>query len=239
MREIEEMQAASKYSKHEPLEMWSNTHAVFTVLATIGAIIAGSFVPLVVMSLLSFSYLIYYQTTSKSGCHPFSSIANYVTGMRFLLVIYCLSNYQSIDTMWLFAMLFSNILLDVLDGYLARKYEQTSEFGRVFDMEIDAFFVNGLGLYFLFTTEIGYLILLPGLLRYAYRLVVWLIPQPGYQESKKFYAAALAGVNFVLIVLAVITPTPVQTFVLFISVGLVTLSFSVSFYEFFRHARTH
>jgi phosphatidylglycerophosphate synthase len=131
------------------------------------------------------------------------------------------------------------VFLDVLDGYIARKTGQTSEFGRVFDMEVDAFFVNSMGLYFLFTTNVGYLMLLPGVLRYLYRLAVWSLPQPDYQETKKFYAAALAGINFVLIVLAVIAPNPAQIYILFLSIILVSLSFTISFYEFFRHASRH
>jgi phosphatidylglycerophosphate synthase len=66
--------------------------------------------------------------------------------------------------------------LDGVDGYLARKQGTASEFGALFDMETDAFFVLVVELVLFQRGDLGVWILATGVLRYVYVLVRAMIP---------------------------------------------------------------
>ncbi|WP_395345056.1 CDP-alcohol phosphatidyltransferase family protein [Ningiella sp. W23] len=147
--------------------------------------------------------------------------------------------YPMMNELSLFVLLSLCVLMDVIDGFVARGLAQTSEFGRVFDMEVDAYFVMIMGMYFYFTTSLGLWLLLPGILRYGYRVMIWQLALDAFKESKKAYAAWLAGINFVLLLAAIIAPVNVQSVILWLSILIVSISFSISFYEVLRYAKAY
>lgn len=67
--------------------------------------------------------------------------------------------------------------LDGVDGWLAHRNGTASAFGARFDMESDALFVLvcALGLYA--RGRLGAYVLVPGFLRYAYVLALWVVPR--------------------------------------------------------------
>jgi phosphatidylglycerophosphate synthase len=69
------------------------------------------------------------------------------------------------------------LILDGVDGWLARKTGQTSRFGARFDMEIDSLFAIVLALLVWQTDKIGFWVLLIGLPRPIFVLAAWFEPR--------------------------------------------------------------
>lgn len=69
------------------------------------------------------------------------------------------------------------LLLDGVDGYLARRLKLTSEFGARFDMEIDALLLLILSLIVWQTGLAGAWVLMIGLMRYVFVAASWLCPR--------------------------------------------------------------
>lgn len=76
----------------------------------------------------------------------------------------------------LFAVAAAAFLLDGVDGWLARRRGETSDFGARFDMETDAFFLAMLSLLVVDLDKVGPWVLLSGLLRYLFVAAAWLWP---------------------------------------------------------------
>jgi phosphatidylglycerophosphate synthase len=69
------------------------------------------------------------------------------------------------------------LLLDGLDGWLARKTGQTSPFGARFDMEVDSLFAIVLSLLVWQSDKVGWWVLLLGLPRPLFILAAWFEPR--------------------------------------------------------------
>jgi phosphatidylglycerophosphate synthase len=68
------------------------------------------------------------------------------------------------------------VMLDGLDGWLARRSDIASEFGARFDMEVDALLILALAILAWRHGKAGTWVLLSGLLRYAFVAAGWLVP---------------------------------------------------------------
>jgi phosphatidylglycerophosphate synthase len=228
-------------SNTDVLTSWTNYHCLISFVALGISLSLNTTIIFLFVSLLSMMLLVSLNFSlflTKLGCNSAqSSIANWVTLSRFLIVFLALIYHNSLSTWLFFCLVASVVILDVVDGFLARKYQAESEFGQVFDMESDAFFVTCMGIYFHKTTDVGVILLLPGALRYIFTLVVWFGPQLNLIEKKREYAAILAGVNFVCLAVGVVTVGVAQSFILGLSVLVVTFSFSISFFEYYQHIR--
>ena len=117
------------------------------------------------------------------------------------------------------------LVLDAVDGQVARRTGTTSAFGARFDMEVDAFLILVLSVYVASTT--AWWVLIIGLARYllgAARLVVpWLrgsVPQ-------RFWAKVVAAIQGVVltVVVADLLPRPVEVGALAVALVLLAESF--------------
>jgi phosphatidylglycerophosphate synthase len=134
-----------------------------------------------------------------------------------------------------FTLLSIAVMMDVFDGYIARRTNSQSEFGALFDMEVDAFYVLAMGIYFCFTTDFGLWLLIPGGIRYVYDLVRIGFGDEQFVPRRQPLAVFLAGVNFVLLLLALMLPRDLSLLVLLISLCVVSFSFGRSFFDLFRY----
>ena len=69
------------------------------------------------------------------------------------------------------------LVLDGLDGFLARRFGEVSDFGARFDMETDAFLILVLSLAAVTLNKAGPWVLAIGLMRYAFIAGQWLVPR--------------------------------------------------------------
>ncbi|MEX0870771.1 MAG: CDP-alcohol phosphatidyltransferase family protein [Aquisalimonadaceae bacterium] len=68
------------------------------------------------------------------------------------------------------------LLLDGMDGWVARHFSASSAFGARFDMEVDAFFIMVLAALVFEFDKAGPWVLLIGLMRYGFVLLGWWLP---------------------------------------------------------------
>ena len=191
-------------------------------------------VPIALASIASFGYLLIRRKLAQVSVITVTRYAHQLTLLRLLLLCYAAWRLGDIDWRWIFALFAANVLLDVVDGFVARRLNQVTRFGMVFDREVDGIYVLVACLYFHLAAGVGAWILVPGLLPYGYRLIAWMMGNPAIAGRKRPHAAFLAGVNFVLLLIAVALPQDRQLIALFISASIVTLSFLVSFWELLR-----
>jgi phosphatidylglycerophosphate synthase len=78
------------------------------------------------------------------------------------------------------------LLLDTLDGWVARRRGEASEHGAAFDMETDALTVMLLGLLSWQHEIVGSWVLIAGLWRYSYALFIALMPSLGEAPRSRF-----------------------------------------------------
>jgi phosphatidylglycerophosphate synthase len=159
------------------------------------AVVVGSGLPLAVAGALCFAALIAAARGRWTPPGRFGA-ANGVTAARLLgvlaLAVLPLSD-PAVAVVGLLA-----LLADGLDGRLARRRGLTSEFGAYFDKETDAFFLFTLCVLAVTHNLLGGWVLLLGLLRYVFVLVLYAL-QPGVEKE---YRSAMARYVFVGVMLA-------------------------------------
>lgn len=117
------------------------------------------------------------------------------------------------------------LVLDAVDGRLARSSRTASAFGARFDMEVDAFLIMVLCVYV--ARSVGAWVLVIGAMRYAYVAASWVLawmrrPLPARYWRK--VVAAIQGITL-LVVSADILPVPTEVAALAIALALLVESF--------------
>ena len=195
-------------------------------------LITNKIVLLSLGAIISFSSFVHQGSSALAKLKPIGGYANWITGFRLLLIIIGSFLFVSFSGKLILAIMLSAVILDVVDGFLARKFKQTSLFGQYFDMEVDAFFVLLMCFYYYIHGGVGWWILIPGSLRYIYRVLISLIPKPNFIEKKRKYASYIAGLFFILLVGCLIAPNNILEPFLMIGSILIVASFGISFIEF-------
>jgi len=118
--------------------------------------------------------------------------ANAVTAVRVGLLGLLLPA-ASVHPAVLIALSLLILVLDGLDGRLARRHALSSEFGAFFDKESDALFLLLLCGLAAFQGPLPTWILGAGLLRYGFVVVVFLLPTPQNREARSTWARYVYG----------------------------------------------
>lgn len=185
-------------------------------------------------AIVSFSSLIHRASKSLMMLKPPGGYANWVTGVRLLLIIIGSFLFANLPKHIILLLMGSAVLLDFIDGLLARKYKQSSFFGHSFDVEVDAFFVLLMCFYYFQFEDIGWWILLPGVLRYIYIAMTSAVVKTNFKEKKRKYSTIIAGIFFVILLTCLISPTKFRSPALLIGAVLITASFGMSFLNYIR-----
>jgi len=96
----------------------------------------------------------------------------------------------------------AEMVLDGLDGRLARRSGMTSGFGARFDMETDAMFVAVLALLVWQFGKAGPWVLLSGLMRYLFAAVVAIVPRLQRPVPSTFRGKTIAVVQMIALIVA-------------------------------------
>jgi phosphatidylglycerophosphate synthase len=212
-----------------PLARFSRIHAVFMLAACAAALAVGVAWPFVATGALSFASLLFVTRGAHTPSGAFG-FGNAVTALRFLLASAIGLAPANIPTWLLGVATLVLFALDGLDGYIAKRRGENSEFGAYFDMETDAYFVLLAGIALLLRGRFGAWILVVGLLRYAYVLCLALFParrgdMPRYSFGRHAFTALMLG-----LIVGMLVGAPVGTVATALGCGLVTASFAWSFY---------
>lgn len=165
---------------------------------------------------------------ASRGAHTQSGrfgLANVVTSVRLALAI-----SLALPAAWLgrtgaVALIVGCLLLDGLDGWLARTRGDASPFGAHFDMETDALLVLMTTLRLWLVEGYGAWVLIAGALRYGYVLSLWVAPGSGREAPR----SRLGRSAFLLLMLGLLLGFLAHGSVGSLSIALGTLIVSWSF----------
>ncbi|MGW5239068.1 CDP-alcohol phosphatidyltransferase family protein [Monashia sp. NPDC004114] len=130
------------------------------------------------------------------------------------------------------------LVLDVVDGRVARRTGTASPLGARFDMESDAFLILVLSVFV--SQQLGWWVLMAGAARYALLVAAWLAPWLSRPIPPKHWRKAVAGVQGVVLTVAaagVLAPN-VTALVLLTGLGLLAASFGTQVATLWR-TRSH
>jgi len=119
------------------------------------------------------------------------------------------------------------LLLDGVDGWIARRRGMTSRFGADFDLEVDCLFMLALALLVYGTGEVGAWVLSNGLMRYLFVAAGWLQPMlaaPLEPLRRRKVICAVQGAVLIA-ALAPILPAEAAQPLCFAGLALLTYSF--------------
>jgi len=212
-----------------PLARWSRVNAVALLVATVVALGAHDTAPYVAIGALSFFGLL---ARSRGHFTPRGGFgaANALTALRFAIASAVGLVPDSVPTFALGATVLGVFALDGLDGWVAKRRGESSEFGAHFDMETDAYFVLLIGLELFTRGRYGAWILVVGLLRYVYVLALALFParrgdKPRFTFGRHAFTGLMIGLSS-----GMMLGEPFGSIFTLVGCGLVTASFLHSFY---------
>jgi phosphatidylglycerophosphate synthase len=217
---------------NQHIETWSLYNAFALSIAFIAALVTTQLNILLFVFSISLIGLIFLNRKKLFYSKPFFGVANTITLTRFILIILGFLFIELDNTLLLFYCLSIAVSLDFFDGLAARYFKESSFFGQYFDMEIDAFFVLIMCYFYYTYIDIGWWILIPGVLRYAYRLYTFCFPKPNIKEEKKTYATVIAASYFVILLIGLITTGIIQSIILLIGSLAILVSFSIGFIQY-------
>jgi len=182
-----------------------------------------------VFAICSFIYLLYL------GGKVSYTKANFLSGLRLILIGIGILSWSYISTYEFLALMSLTVLLDLADGFIARKYNEETDVGQHFDMEVDAFYVMSMCLYYFLIDKLPWWILMPGLFRYSYGLVLVLFPKNNFVERKQRLASIIAGIFFIVLLACIVVKGQVQFYILLGGSILLGLSFLKSTVEYIKY----
>jgi phosphatidylglycerophosphate synthase len=171
------------------ISSWLVIHAVAMLLSTTIAVLCDAMFVLTWSMTASLAVLIVIGYRFWGQMHPLGGFANHVTFLRFVLLIFALALYQTLSPAVFVSCIVVVMIADGIDGYLARKLNQSSQFGEIFDVEVDTFLALSLSFLIWTMHRDAYWILAAGILRYLfvvlYRCLRWQHKQrPSMPETK-------------------------------------------------------
>lgn len=167
-------------------ERWSLANAIALLAAGPAALWMGAIVPLLVVGIGMLGVLVVAGRAEWTPEGGFGT-ANTITAIRIVLLA-LLPAAAGTSTVHLIGLSVLILVLDGLDGWLARRYTLSSEFGSFFDKETDALFLLLLCGLAAFRGPLSRWILGAGLLRYGFVVTVFLLPSRETSESRSSWA---------------------------------------------------
>jgi len=154
--------------------------------------------------------------------------ANWVTIFRLSIIFALAFSYSYLENSTLAIFFTIAIILDGVDGYLARKFNQCSKAGECLDMESDAFLVILISwIHYDFGTLPSW-ILIPGGLRYYFGLSFFWLRQAQKEFPPKRIRATIAVLFFIALVVPFVISSQLSSIIIMISSICIILSFKAS-----------
>jgi phosphatidylglycerophosphate synthase len=108
---------------------------------------------------------------------------------------------EPVPSAFLVALVVPTLLLDAVDGWVARRTNSASEFGAQFDMEVDAFLLFVLSAYV--SQTLGIWVLAIGLMRYAFVAAGYLLPWFRRQLPFRYWRKVVTAAQGIALTFAV------------------------------------
>jgi phosphatidylglycerophosphate synthase len=155
--------------------------------------------------------------------------ANVVTAVRSSLVGVCtaivvVSFVADVSVVALVALVVIALLLDGVDGWVARRTNSSSELGARFDMEVDAFLLLVLSVYV--SRDLGAWVLAIGLMRYAFVAASWVLPWMNGRLPFRYWRKVVTAVQGIALAIAATGLVPgVDAILVVVALALLVESF--------------
>ena len=183
---------------------WGNHHTLAVVVAT-GLCVAFRN-PAVLAWVAAASFLILVVRTRGDWTpHGRLGLANLVTTLRLSMTLALLVGHTRLPDGVVAAAALSILILDGVDGYLARRLGVASDFGARYDVEADALFVIALSVILLARGAAGPWVLIAGLWRYFYILGRIVVPSPA-EAPRTLFGRVTYVLMLVSFILALLLP---------------------------------
>lgn len=129
------------------------------------------------------------------------------------------------------------LLLDAVDGRVARRTGTVTPLGAKFDMEVDAFLIAVMSVYV--APAIGAWVLAIGAMRYLYVAAGWVMPWLRRPTPPRYWAKVVAAVQGVMLLMAAtgLLPTVWSRLLLVLALALLSESFGRDVWWQWRHRR--
>ena len=127
------------------------------------------------------------------------------------------------------------LVLDAVDGQVARRTGTASGLGARFDMEVDAFLILVLSVYV--ARPMGAWVLAIGAMRYAFVVLSWALPWLRGPVPPRFWRKVVAATQGVVLVFAAadVLPAPLMVAALAAALALLVESFGRDIVWLWRH----
>lgn len=208
---------------------WGNAHAVAMLGGT--AMALALHIPALVtfVGVLSLSFFV---ATARGKWTPSGrfGLANGVTTLRMLLTLVLLVAVNEQPGHVPAAIALAILGLDLLDGWLARRYAAQSPFGACYDMEADAVFVLSLSCTLWARDIAGMWVVLAGLWRYLFVAIPLIIPSRGGEAPRSIYYRSAYAVMVISFVVSLVVPPTFGRVLASLGTLIVSASFLRSFY---------
>lgn len=209
---------------------WIFYHSVLLLAAYSLDIYLHKVVATPAMGLMLFMIFIIKNFKEYSRLKPIMGYPNLVTTFR-LLLLFVAPFLETNFSLFILSLLV--VCSDGIDGFLARKLNQTTEFGGHLDMETDAFFCLLFSLLLYVHYPNLYWVLLAGSLRYVYKIITTLKENKNVVPSGKNFARFFAGCYFISFICFYFFEENIGKWFLAIGNLLVIFSFSWSFIDYY------
>jgi phosphatidylglycerophosphate synthase len=209
--------------------IWVISASVINLLGLALAAVYGSNIPWVIGSTVLFMCYVMRLNSYNLEMPLIIGYANWASLIRLLIIISLFASYQDLNNTELFVLFLIAICMDGVDGYLARRFGQTSEAGEKFDMEIDAFLVLTLSWIHVDLQHLTWYILIPGGLKYVYEISLFWLPRRCKEILPKIVRSTIAVSFFLSLLIPFLTAAPSFIIITYISGTLIICSFVISF----------
>ena len=164
-------------------------------------------------------------------------LPNLITTLRLGLTMGLLFGYQYHAGAVLALVALANVSLDAVDGWLARRTGQSSEFGAHYDIEADALLVLTLTIILFGRGVAGSWVIIAGLWRYLYVLAPVCFPTPVAQAQRSRHGRIMYVLMVSCLMLALVAPKEIGQYLALLGTVATSLSFMHSFWVRYAPAR--
>ena len=207
------------------IKKWDYLHAIILLTGGILTIFVEQLSILVFIALGSFCIFLI-KKLRQPGSFGYANIAT--TSRLILLLLLGLFIFKIPGFLSLVIGLII-LILDGVDGYLARRYHESSDFGAYLDMETDTFFVCLFCTYYYLNDQLGGWVLLVGFMRYVYVGLILLFKLQDRKEKSTRFAKTIAVILFSALLTPLVLPKFIYQPAMILATVLVTYSFGLSF----------
>jgi len=227
----------SERTVREKVNPWTYANALSMIVAT-ASVLWLSYPPLLAFVAALCFFLLVAQARGVWTPAGIFGLPNLVTTLRLMVTMGMLVAFAH-EPAWVLAVAaLVNLLLDILDGWLARRSGQNSEFGARYDIEADALLVLTLTIILQHRGLAGAWVVMAGLWRYLYVLTPLVFPTPLGEARRSRHGRFAYVLMISCFMLTLLLPRGVGEPLALVGTLAVSLSFLHSFWERYNPIRS-